>query len=681
MPLLTTRYGAQVDAGFYQQAMSQRRANGPIQSMTPKINANNQLLMSRIRDQEQQHPLGLDDGAAGNKMMADWQLRAKFTNPDASSFDDSGYQQALNKQNHPDWFAGDTYLGQNYGSALANINSLSADQAIAVLNQHRPQTNGMAGLPDLSGYLSQLYPQSQGGGSSIQQNPSAQPGVGIAAPGASPNTANNGAAMPIGNNTGGSNGYNIDGRLDFGASGANFDFSGNPAALSQNYANSYMDALTLNAQNYGNIMGGYNQTMNNQLAAQDQLNQNYTGLGNQVQGMIAGTDQAQMQRINDNYNASMGQMNQGAVNRGLGNTTVTNALARGIESDRAQEQTNVQNQFAQLQAGYASNIGLAGLNQQGNNIIANTGLAGRQLNFMEGVSAPYPNPALYAQLGQQLGQGQQGAANRQQVQDQIAQLGRAGQQGSGQTGLNAGGGGGVRQSAFGPSSGNSSTTPGYGPGIGSGGGISSGGSGVDPFQALMDRRGQLAAAGGGGRTTTTGYPGAGSGGQAGLPGGASSPWYQAGGYPGPGNPQPEADYGNAGGGYDLGTGYTYDDLYGTDLGFDNSNNWSWDDLYGSQVTDPNADYYGDPNYNYDSMYQDQSGGDTNSYYWGDDGSMYYGDAGGYDWSGYYGDTGGGYVDPGYTDYGYSLNDLYGSDVSGGGDSYYWGDDGSMYYDG
>ena len=34
-----------------------------------------------------------------------------------------------------------------------------------------------------------------------------------------------------------------------------------PASLSSNYANTYMDALRLNAENYGNIMQGYNQTM------------------------------------------------------------------------------------------------------------------------------------------------------------------------------------------------------------------------------------------------------------------------------------------------------------------------------------------------------------------------------------------------------------------------------------
>lgn len=328
------------------------------------------------------------------------------------------------------------------------------------------------------------------------------------------------------------NPYNIDGRLDFGAAGANFDFSGNPAAMSQNYANTYMDALRLNAQNYGNIMGGYNQTMNNQLAAQDQLNQNYTGLGNQVQGMIAGTDQAQMQRINDQYNSAMGSMNQGAINRGLGNTTVTNALGRGIESDRAQEQTNVQNQFAQLQAGYASNIGLAGLNQQGNNILANTGLAGRQLSFMEGVNAPYPNPSLYNQLGQQLGQGQQGQRDQQQFQDQLRQLQAAGNRGSGQTGLNAGGGGGVRQSAFGPGFSGGNQYPGLGPSA-TGGPLGGGGGGAGGY--MNGGRGLTPP----GRNAATGYP-TGPGSIGAMQPGATSPRFSATGYPGPGNPQREA---------------------------------------------------------------------------------------------------------------------------------------------
>lgn len=217
----------------------------------------------------------------------------------------------------------------------------------------------------------------------------------------------------------------IQGGLTFGNGGAGMfqGLGGDPASayanLGSNYQNAYNSALSLNQQNYNNILGGYQQTMQNQNVAQQGVTQGYGDLGNKVQGLIAGTDASQLQANRDLYTANMGNMQQSATSRGLGNTTVTDALARGINLDYSKANTNTENQFAQLQAGYASNIGLAGLGYQGQAVRDNTQLAGNQLNWMNSVNSPYPDVGAYGALAQQFGAAQQSNANRAQNQQYL----------------------------------------------------------------------------------------------------------------------------------------------------------------------------------------------------------------------------------------------------------------------
>lgn len=157
--------------------------------------------------------------------------------------------------------------------------------------------------------------------------------------------------------------YQISGALNFGSA---------PAA--GDYQSAYANALKINQSNYSNILAGYQ------------------GLTGSVLGNIKDVGKAQDQAIQDTYAAQQGHATQGLISRGLGNTTIQNAVSRGMLSDREKARTGLASNMAQLYAGYQANLG------------------SQQLGFMNSVSAPYPNADSYNRLYEM--QGRLGAQNR-----------------------------------------------------------------------------------------------------------------------------------------------------------------------------------------------------------------------------------------------------------------------------
>lgn len=182
---------------------------------------------------------------------------------------------------------------------------------------------------------------------------------------------------------------------------------------SSDYNTAYQQALSVNQQNYNNITAGYQQTATYQQGAQAGITAGYNTLNAQVMGGIAGTDQANQQAINDMYAQQIGQQTQSMVDRGLGNTTVTQAVQRGLTLDQAKAQTDQANKFAYTYADYQSQLGQAGLGYQNQAVQQNVGLANQQLQFMNSVSAPYPDPSQYSQAAYQSGQAKAGAPSYQ----------------------------------------------------------------------------------------------------------------------------------------------------------------------------------------------------------------------------------------------------------------------------
>jgi hypothetical protein len=187
------------------------------------------------------------------------------------------------------------------------------------------------------------------------------------------------------------------------------------AQLGPMYSQQYNAALNMNQALFNAGQSGY-QNLRNQLDQQfSGIQQGYNDLYGNVQGMIQGSNASNIQDINTNYAAQAGQASSDMVSRGLGNSTVQQNMQRAINLDRARAITQSQNQFAQLGANYAAQIGGAGLaaQQQGAGIQASLGQA--QMNALNQVNAGYPDASMYGQLAAMYGAQQQ----RQQYLDNI----------------------------------------------------------------------------------------------------------------------------------------------------------------------------------------------------------------------------------------------------------------------
>lgn len=208
--------------------------------------------------------------------------------------------------------------------------------------------------------------------------------------------------------------YQIGGALPFAPS-PGMDFSGNPASLGAEYTTGYNQAVNFNAANYNNILAGYGNVLGNLGPSFGGITAGYGKLSGDVMNTISGLGTNQQQAINDQYTAMQGRATQDLISRGLGNSTVVQSTQRGIGLDQAKASNDLTQQIAGLKAGYQSQIGLAGLQQQMQAAAQLAAAQQAQLGFMERVSAPYPDAGLYGQLASQYGGFMQANADRAQL--------------------------------------------------------------------------------------------------------------------------------------------------------------------------------------------------------------------------------------------------------------------------
>jgi hypothetical protein len=182
----------------------------------------------------------------------------------------------------------------------------------------------------------------------------------------------------------------IGGQLPFGGGGG-FD-----------YSSAYNSALAMNQANYGNILQGYQQTLAGQQTAQQAIGRGYNQLSADVQNLLSTQGATRQQDIAAQYAKQVGTDTQGLVNRGLGNTTVTSAVGRGLTFDRERAQSANAEAVAGMQAQSMSQLGLAGLSYQDAANRQNTALSGQQLDWMNSVNAQYPDPGTYFQMQRQM---------------------------------------------------------------------------------------------------------------------------------------------------------------------------------------------------------------------------------------------------------------------------------------
>lgn len=151
----------------------------------------------------------------------------------------------------------------------------------------------------------------------------------------------------------------------------------------------YNNMLNFAQQNYQNITAGYQDVLANQRQAEAAVTAGYGNLQGNVHAMIQNVGSGQNLINQQTYAQAQASTQNQMINAGLGNTTVLGQEQLKNTGSYAIAQNTLADQIAQLQAGYYSQIGLAGLNYQGQAINADTALQAHQLDYMGNQSYPY----------------------------------------------------------------------------------------------------------------------------------------------------------------------------------------------------------------------------------------------------------------------------------------------------
>lgn len=211
---------------------------------------------------------------------------------------------------------------------------------------------------------------------------------------------------------------------------------------------SYINAAN---KSYEDTIKGYQDTLTGLQSKQDELMGKYNTLQGDVLEGLEGSDRSQRDAIRERYEQEYGKMQSGLASKGLGSTTVGANLQRGLISDRTKAENELTDRFAQLSAGYRSNLGLAGLSYAGQALGAQQALNQAQLGYMGGwgsqqaaLGAQYAGIA-NQERGQDIGMTMQREQMAQQMrmaqQENATRMSVAGMQAWG--GGGGGGGGGV----------------------------------------------------------------------------------------------------------------------------------------------------------------------------------------------------------------------------------------------
>lgn len=201
------------------------------------------------------------------------------------------------------------------------------------------------------------------------------------------------AGAPVGS----ANFSGVGGALPWGGGGGMIS-ADSPSSAANAYSSAYRSALQQNQAMYNNIMSGYQQVLAQQQQAQQRIGEGYSSLYNDVTGKISGIGQARDQSIIDQYRAAQGKSTQSLIDRGLGNSTVLTAANRGLGLDREKALNENSERTAGLSAQYMSQLGLAGLSEGARAQTANSAMIGKQLDFMNSMTAQYPDAGLYASI-------------------------------------------------------------------------------------------------------------------------------------------------------------------------------------------------------------------------------------------------------------------------------------------
>ncbi len=132
----------------------------------------------------------------------------------------------------------------------------------------------------------------------------------------------------------------------------------------------YQTSVNQGIADYGDVLAGYQQAIGAQQGQQAGIQSGYSNLQGQVANTLGyggtpwGVAAPAAQSIADVYAQRQGQATQQLISSGLGNSTVLQSALRGNMLDTQKAYAGLGANLAQTYAGYQSNLGLAGLNQQ-----------------------------------------------------------------------------------------------------------------------------------------------------------------------------------------------------------------------------------------------------------------------------------------------------------------------------
>ena len=206
----------------------------------------------------------------------------------------------------------------------------------------------------------------------------------------------------------------------------------------------YNQTLKLNQGIYGDVLGSYTGGRKDLAATLPEIYQGYGKLQGNVAGILGqggdwGVATPAAQAISEAFKRTQGQTQQDLINRGLGNTSVLSSAANQNTLMAGRAYGNLGAELANKYAGYASQIGMAGLGTQMQGAQAQAQLAAQQGSTLAGRNYAMPGP-LVGGFGQSQSYGGRGPTP----------LGGAGPIGPRAGGRLGGGFGGVDQGAGGP---------------------------------------------------------------------------------------------------------------------------------------------------------------------------------------------------------------------------------------
>lgn len=126
--------------------------------------------------------------------------------------------------------------------------------------------------------------------------------------------------------------------------------AGNPYLANQMNSKAPQSSVNLGGL-FPGASGGLQDVLKQLQQAQNQANQANQQRYKDILGTYAGLGQAGAQQIQQNTQAQQAQSTQDLTSRGLGNTTITGAMSRGIDQAGQQNQLNLQESLAGQEAG------------------------------------------------------------------------------------------------------------------------------------------------------------------------------------------------------------------------------------------------------------------------------------------------------------------------------------------